>query len=352
MSHQCRLWAVIDRGMRSWIGVFAVFMLVSCGNQERAANVSSPASSPAPPSAATEPVINQQSGPHTTGLIAPADLEARVRAQRTIATRFTGVIRATVSATSVCNASAQSVDLMSLGFVSDVQDQKTCGACWAFATVGSYESSYKVQNNKGPVNASEQQVIDCSGAGKCTGGWWAFDYFRDRGDGSRSDVAYTATDAACPLNPKSLYRAVNWDYINSCDPTAQTNCDPMATKDQIKAALCEHGAVVTAFNATPTFIAHSGTAVFKETNNRTVNHGIVIVGWDDTKSAWRIKNSWGTGWGDQGFAWVDYGTNNIGFGAAWVESKKDSVDVPARLTTILPTTAPMPQKGAMATLAR
>ena len=33
---------------------------------------------------------------------------------------------------------------------------------------------------------------------------------------------------------------------------------------------------------------------------------MVIVGYDDAKSAYRIQNSWGTDWGDQGYSWWDY----------------------------------------------
>jgi hypothetical protein len=35
-------------------------------------------------------------------------------------------------------------------------------------------------------------------------------------------------------------------------------------------------------------------------------HAMVIAGYDDSKSAFRIINSWGTGWGDNGYLWVDY----------------------------------------------
>lgn len=37
------------------------------------------------------------------------------------------------------------------------------------------------------------------------------------------------------------------------------------------------------------------------------HHAIVIVGYDDNRHAFRIRNSWGTGWGDNGSIWVDYG---------------------------------------------
>lgn len=35
-------------------------------------------------------------------------------------------------------------------------------------------------------------------------------------------------------------------------------------------------------------------------------HAMVIAGYDDSRAAFRIVNSWGSGWGDGGYAWVGY----------------------------------------------
>ena len=48
------------------------------------------------------------------------------------------------------------------------------------------------------------------------------------------------------------------------------------------------------------------------------------MGWDDKKGrsgAWKIKNTWGKNWGEDGFMWIEYGSNNVGFGAFWVRSQ-------------------------------
>ncbi|MCX8480832.1 MAG: C1 family peptidase, partial [Sediminibacterium sp.] len=35
-------------------------------------------------------------------------------------------------------------------------------------------------------------------------------------------------------------------------------------------------------------------------------HAMVIVGYDDSKNAFKFANSWGEDWGDKGYGWVDY----------------------------------------------
>lgn len=36
------------------------------------------------------------------------------------------------------------------------------------------------------------------------------------------------------------------------------------------------------------------------------NHAVTVVGYDDAKGAFKIQNSWGTGWGDKGHLWIAY----------------------------------------------
>ncbi len=40
--------------------------------------------------------------------------------------------------------------------------------------------------------------------------------------------------------------------------------------------------------------------------NHCAGHAMVITGYDDDRSAYRVLNSWGTDWGDHGYLWWDY----------------------------------------------
>ncbi|WP_353485134.1 C1 family peptidase [Haliscomenobacter sp.] len=44
--------------------------------------------------------------------------------------------------------------------------------------------------------------------------------------------------------------------------------------------------------------------------NKTSGHATVVIGFDDAKNAFKILNSWGNKWGDQGYSWLDYGYYN------------------------------------------
>lgn len=53
------------------------------------------------------------------------------------------------------------------------------------------------------------------------------------------------------------------------------------------------------YNATPGYIWNSRGTLMS-------THAVTIVGYDDTKRAYKVQNSWGTTWGEGGFTWIDY----------------------------------------------
>jgi len=80
--------------------------------------------------------------------------------------------------------------------------------------------------------------------------------------------------------------------------------------------------------ATDLFVAYTSGTFNEHDTSHQINHGVTLVGWDDATNAWIIKNSWGTGWGMSGFMYIAYDSNNIGYGAAWVEVKNVRYSIP------------------------
>ena len=50
-----------------------------------------------------------------------------------------------------------------------------------------------------------------------------------------------------------------------------------------------------------------GGGVFNEEHNKNGSHLLLIIGWDNEKGAWLVKNSYGTDWGESGFGWINTG---------------------------------------------
>jgi cathepsin L len=239
-----------------------------------------------------------------------------------------------------CSADLDHFDWRSKHKVTPVRDQE-CGDCWAYATLGAYESSYLIRNfaNSVSLDTSEPQIVDCSGAGSCGGGLWAFQYLVDHGTCNQAQYPQPA-GGSC-VNVTTPYRAVTWGRV---DPG-----NNIASVDAIKKALCQYGALFTAVRATGAFQAYVG-GVFDEHDTNGVNHAVTIIGWDDTKKAWLIKNSWGTGWGSNcddpsstaGFMWIAYDSNYVGTYTAYVQAQHIYYRLPPEYYKLIPHIRPLP----------
>lgn len=176
------------------------------------------------------------------------------------------------------------VDWVSQGAVTGVKNQGQCGSCWAFSATGVMESVALVKG-KGSVNLSEQQLVDCSrpqGNQGCNGGWpsSALNYVKANGITTESAYPYAAKDQACKTQGGS-FRITGFSSLSGCNGlTNGINNSPVSV-------------TVDATNWSP---YRSG--VF---NNCAagINHAVLLVG--VVGGNWKIKNSWGTGWGEAGY---------------------------------------------------
>ncbi len=55
------------------------------------------------------------------------------------------------------------------------------------------------------------------------------------------------------------------------------------------------------------FGAREGSdAVYRKFTKDDGGHAMLVVGYDDAKQAFKVVNSWGKNWGNNGFVWIDY----------------------------------------------
>lgn len=196
-------------------------------------------------------------------------------------------------------------------YVTAIKNQASCGSCWAFAELAAFEGAI-LKKDGVEVDLSEQQIVSCNPWGYgCNGGWWAYDMFMSPGCIMETCFPYVAQDVPCDHNCPYLYQAIGWAFCEGSDEPASIA--------SIKQAILDYGSVACAYLVDHFFQAYTGGVLTKcKRNPSWPNHMILLVGWDDNLGAWRIKNSWGTGWGENGYAWIAYGCNLIGYGASYV----------------------------------
>jgi len=225
-------------------------------------------------------------------------------------------------------------DWRDFGVVPPIRNQGACGSCWAFGTVGPLECQIMMCNGGTEVDLSEQWLVSCNQSGwSCSGGWFANEYHLcascsgratdecgDSGAVLEEDFPYCACNADCDCPYDHPYTIEDYSYIGC------KYCTP--TDDQIKAAILEYGPVAVAVRVTTAFQQYSG-GIFKTCTTGSVNHAVVLVGWDDnngTDGYWIMRNSWGTNWGENGYMRIKYGCNEIGYSANYVVYDYDCND--------------------------
>jgi C1A family cysteine protease len=210
-------------------------------------------------------------------------------------------------------------DWRNRGGCTPIKNQGHCGSCWAFGTVGPLESIIKITEGK-TVDLSEQFLVSCNNNGwGCQGGFWAHDYHLDPGAVMEEDFPYVAQNKPCGGPYEHRYKIQEWRYIDD-DQNPRT----VPGVDAIKEAIVNYGPISVAVSVNSAFQSYS-SGVFNQDSSGSVNHAVVLVGWDDNKGkngAWILRNSWGTGWGLDGYMYIEYGCSRIGYSACYVVYEK------------------------------
>lgn len=268
-----------------------------------------------------------------------------------------------------------------------VKNQGGCGSCWAFAGNTALEGTISIKKGTAPVRLSEQQLVDCTTNTQanqnmfgqtyntygCGGGWmsYAWRFARDHGYMTNSSYPYTGRDDPCVHNNNATVGNVtSWGQITTSieDVKAKLDVQPLTV----------------ALDASSTAFQWYSSGVVQESDNcgTTLNHAVVLVGYTDSNGVapgpdpnpnpepepnpapepepeptpvstctverwyhtcessgarrlqdsagdidyWKVMNSWGTGYGVNGFIKIAIteGTGVCGINSVieWVESNE------------------------------
>merc|ERR1712107_689275 len=169
-----------------------------------------------------------------------------------------------------------------------------CGSCWAHGATEGIESGLFMTTGK-LEQLSEQQIVSCDKTdGSCNGGDLptAFDYVQSAGG--------IATQASYP--------------DTSSDAGKTGKCNNQKESDMM-AALNTYGPLSVCVNAQDWDGYSSGIYTTKCSGKyNALDHCVQLVGYDTTGSTsyWKVRNSWASSWGENGFIRLPMGTNACG----------------------------------------
>jgi C1A family cysteine protease len=210
---------------------------------------------------------------------------------------------------------ADSIDWTTLGAVTGVKDQGQCGSCWSFSTTGSLEGAYF--NKYGVLKSfSEQNFVDCDILRN--GG-------RDHGcNGGLMDNAFSWAKSNGGVCSEADY-----PYVSGTTQTSGTCAQSSCTKDAkvapsgyVDVATNSDPALMSALNIGPVSVAIEAdqasfqlykSGVFTGVCGTSLDHGVLAVGYgsQDGLDYYKVKNSWGTSWGENGYILLQRGVSQV-----------------------------------------
>lgn len=188
-----------------------------------------------------------------------------------------------------------------------IRDQESCGSCYIFGSLAVVEAMNNIEYEDPDidVNLSEQYVLSCcSICGDCGGGYSTevLEFTRTTGVPDEACFPYQADDdvpcsSACPDWESRATKIIDWGHIT-------------LTKENIIAHLL-NGPVTAGMRVYADFYSYSGGIYEHMWGSYVGNHLVAIVGYNDIDGYWICKNSWGTGWGEDGWFKIKYGECSI-----------------------------------------
>jgi C1A family cysteine protease len=191
------------------------------------------------------------------------------------------------------------VDWVTAGAVTPVKDQGRCGSCWAFSTTGSVEGAYQIASGT-LTSLSEEDLVSCDHNGDmgCGGGLMdhAFQWIETNGICTESDYPYAAGTGHAPACSKTCAPAVTVTSFTDVPKGDETALLSAVAKGPVSIAIEADKSAFQLYKSGVLDNAACGTKL---------DHGVLVVGYGTDsalgKDYWKVKNSWGATWGEEGY---------------------------------------------------
>ena len=205
------------------------------------------------------------------------------------------------------------VDLTDYGYFPEPGDQGDQASCvaWTIAyALKSYQKNreFRLQHVQANFRFSPSFIYNQVKASSCYGGSRivdALNVLESQGALTMEDFAYDEHDCSKTPTEAQIQRA--WEYRIA--RWMRVNVQSLA---EMKAQITRGFPVIIGMNVPNSFLSWSGKGVYKYAPKASDpvagGHAMLVVGYADQLKAFKVLNSWGPGWGDKGYAWIDYTT--------------------------------------------
>jgi len=196
---------------------------------------------------------------------------------------------------------ASSVDWTTKGAVTNPKNQGQCGSCWAFSTTGGLEGAWQIASGR-LRSMSEQQVMDCSRKKDgCRGGSMesAFKFAEGVNVATESSYPYKARGGHCKT---SFSTAIPRGGVTGYKTVGKS------TKS-LQSAL-QNGPVSVAIEADQSAFQMYSGGILSRGCGTNLDHAVLAVGYG--RGFFKVKNSWGSSWGEHGYLRISDSGNTCG----------------------------------------
>lgn len=167
-------------------------------------------------------------------------------------------------------------------------------------------------------NFAEQVLVSCTYTNRngCDGGWYwaAFDYIKKNGIPPETCYPYKANNGICSGQCGSPdFKA----KISSFTPANGLWGKSNFNVDDLKGAL-QDGPLAVAMEVPNSFYSYrSGIYRYTPGEPYSFGHAVLLVGYNDSERYFKVKNSWGSSWGEGGYFRISYddATSVVRFGS-------------------------------------
>lgn len=192
-------------------------------------------------------------------------------------------------------------------YTTPVKDQGYCGSCWAFSATEQLESDYWRKTGTEVILSTEQVTQCAAGAFGCGGGWTetAYAYIKNEG-GLETDANYPYTSGTSGQTGKcSAVHALEVVSLSSFTTISGSSTSEVETN--MANYMLATGPLSVCVDANNWSTYRSGILT---KCGQQVDHCVQAVGVNiGANGYWKVRNSWGTSWGESGYIRLAYGEN-------------------------------------------